>query len=193
MGKRDDALALLRSGRSPLEIARHQEVSIKTILGYLDELIGRGLVRRSDVYFTMPKEARALARLSGTRANSPVPGLHPDALLVLRHYGDSHNFLLDMYADLAAMEIALHRSIRDQLRRGYGDDWWNRVVPASIREDCAGHGTSSASPERAATLGHLSQIVSAPWEDLKVLFEPSVSGRPIEVTRELRRLGSIRK
>ncbi len=54
MGVREETLDMLRSGLSPKEIARQRGVSISTTLGYLDELVGRGELRRSDILFTVP-------------------------------------------------------------------------------------------------------------------------------------------
>ena len=58
MGKREDAVRLLRSGMSPGAIRQIQEVTLSTILGYLDELVGRGLIRRSDILFSVPVHTR---------------------------------------------------------------------------------------------------------------------------------------
>ena len=58
MGKRDETLTFLRSGISPGAIRRIQGVTLSTILGYLDELIGRGRLRRSDIFFSVPLQVR---------------------------------------------------------------------------------------------------------------------------------------
>ena len=58
MGKREDAVMLLRSGMSPGAIRQIQGVTLSTIPGYLDELVGRGTVRRSDILFSVPVQTR---------------------------------------------------------------------------------------------------------------------------------------
>ena len=63
MGKREEALDLLNRDLSPKEIANIQGVSLKTILGYLNELIGRGVIRRSDILFSVPKDIRSAIAL----------------------------------------------------------------------------------------------------------------------------------
>jgi len=51
MGKRDEALELLSSGLDPVAIARRQNVSLKTILSYLNEMIGAGRLSALMYYF----------------------------------------------------------------------------------------------------------------------------------------------
>ena len=58
MGKREEAARLLRSGMSPGAIRQIQGVTLSTILSYLDELVGRGDVRRSDIFFSVPIQIR---------------------------------------------------------------------------------------------------------------------------------------
>jgi hypothetical protein len=55
MGVRGEALDLLRDGLLPREIAEYQGVTLATILGYLDQLVGRGDLRRSDILFSVQK------------------------------------------------------------------------------------------------------------------------------------------
>jgi uncharacterized phosphosugar-binding protein len=58
MGVREDTLSLLWQGLSPKEIAHAKGVSINTTLGYLDQLVGRGDLRRSDIFFSVSKSIR---------------------------------------------------------------------------------------------------------------------------------------
>ena len=51
MGKREEAWRYLRSGMSPGAIRQIQGVTLSTILGYLHEGVGRGAIRRSDIFF----------------------------------------------------------------------------------------------------------------------------------------------
>lgn len=60
MGVRDETLALLRSGVEPAEIASRMGVSLKTTLAYLDQMVGEGRLRRSDILLSIPRNEESI-------------------------------------------------------------------------------------------------------------------------------------
>jgi hypothetical protein len=58
MAKKHEALELLTGGLDPVQIAAKQKVSLETILGYLDQMIVAGRLRRTDVLFSIAAEKR---------------------------------------------------------------------------------------------------------------------------------------
>jgi hypothetical protein len=58
MARHADALALLRGGKDPIEIAREMAISITTVCQYLELNIGMGKLRRSDVWFSVSHDRR---------------------------------------------------------------------------------------------------------------------------------------
>src|SRR5436853_7542293 len=99
MGRPWDVAELVKSGLTPIEIARRLGVTVESVAGYLHRAVGEGLLRRSDIYFSVPRERRG-----------------SDRMLQL-WYSDPAHALGDMYEDLRRIETALHRQIREALIR----------------------------------------------------------------------------
>lgn len=153
MGAREETLAMLRSGMSPKDITRARSVSINTTLGYLDQLVGQGDLRRSDVFFSVPKDVRIsigglvdivrkghwtiqhlikLCKENGKSAD------YEDIITILK-YGDSRHALGDMYEDIREIETRLHEAIQITLEEEYGEgemEWWREGITLSIRQNC---------------------------------------------------------
>jgi hypothetical protein len=138
---------------SPGAIRRIQGVTLVTILGYLEQGVGRGAIRRSDILFSVPAHTReAVIRLisDDKKANKDsrqlakelkARGMELDAddvEVVLGYRADRFAFG-DMYEDIRAIETTLHRTVRQALEKEYvtGDDaWWREGVPLTIRQKC---------------------------------------------------------
>jgi hypothetical protein len=145
MAVREKTLELFKRGMTPGEISRHRGVSIQTTLPYLNELVGRGRIRRSDIYFSVPSEVRQSIsgdfEKSGLAARDFVASLRKhghnrradDAEVVLE-YGDTRAAFGDMYQDLRAVELALHDLVRAGLE-AVGSEWW-QMVPPGVRSEC---------------------------------------------------------
>jgi hypothetical protein len=58
MGAREEVLELFREGLDPMQTSEARGTSVQTTIGYLEHLVGRGLLRRSDVLFSIPRERR---------------------------------------------------------------------------------------------------------------------------------------
>jgi hypothetical protein len=212
MGKRDDALALLQQGFTPPQIAARQGVTLSTILGYLDQLVGRGSLRRSDIYFTMPAQVREALTWFRKVWKEEAPDaeswevvqaarqlgfeLPQQDLEVVWHYGDPHNFLGDMYEDLAWIELQIHRQIRDLLQASHGGTWWETAVPTKVREECEIHWKRARHPGDSAYLytgfPHLHDIIKDQWHYLQNLFTAEYATSRDTVLTDLQRLNAIR-
>ena len=132
MGVREETTGLLREGHSPKEIARIKRVNINTTLAYLDELVGRGALRRSDIFFSISKEIRNDYQENISNADN-------EDILVIRKYGNARTALGDMYEDIRDIETYLHLSIRSALIVAYGEGetgWWRMGIPVTIRQNC---------------------------------------------------------
>ncbi len=151
MGKRDEALQMLREGLSPREIARRQKVTLSTILGYIDQLIGQGRLRRSDVLFSVPAEKRhaIMSKLTDGRSTnlSAIMGrlqrsgvvVEQEDVVVVQRYGSTGYALGEMYEDIRTIEVGLHSLVRQTLENEFGSDesgWWRRGIPKEIRKKC---------------------------------------------------------
>lgn len=132
MGVRDEVVMMLKSGLSPVDIAIQREVSLTTILGYLDQMIGRGVIRRSDVLFSVPVELRRAIseKLSDGRSQSLSAivsrlhrmgfGIDEDYVIVVKRYGSARHALGEMYEDIRTIEVELHKGIRQALEMKFG-------------------------------------------------------------------------
>src|SRR5437667_6761611 len=58
MGRPRDVATLLQEGLGPTQIAERQGISVGSVRGYLWVAAGEGLIRRSDVLFSLPKALR---------------------------------------------------------------------------------------------------------------------------------------
>ena len=195
MGVRDTTVALLKSGLPPSTICRRMGVSLKTTLGYLEQMIGRGTIRRSDVFYTLSKEARsALEGVCGpgrsvrqraiwqrlTRAK-----LHEiwddeaaalDDITTFIEFRDSRFAMQDLYEDICVAECKLHQFIRAVLVREIGEKrslWWRLGIPVDVRKECASRceedeDGEDLDPYCFTDTIHLAKILKAGWK----LFEP---------------------
>jgi hypothetical protein len=112
MGVRQEVLEKLKSGMKPSEIARERTVTLGTILGYLDQLVGQGQLRRSDILFSIPTEIRQpilellsddpsqsiSSIMNGLRRISLI--LDEDDVLVVHKYHDARYALGEIYEDI---------------------------------------------------------------------------------------------
>jgi hypothetical protein len=185
VGKRDDALALLRNGLDPVEISERQGVSLTTILAYLNEMIGAGKLRRLDVLFSMRRERRS---------KPPTK----DYQVVVQMYGSAAHALGDMYEGLRRVEIKLHDGIRRALQEEYGNDesgWWRTGVPVVLRQKLQTRREEDSDPVEPyayTDLLDLAEILDKQWAKiaLKVIAGPS---QKKETLAEFRRLNQIRR
>ncbi len=112
MGRPEQVVELLRAGSSPERIAKTLGISVLSVSSYLDNAVGKGLIRRSEIYFSLPPDRREL-------------------------YPVARAALGDMYDDLRRIELTLHRHVRETLTKAFtNDEWWRRGVPEAVRVKC---------------------------------------------------------
>lgn len=165
---------------SPREIAAKLEVNPNTVKSYLHRAIGEGLIRRSDVYFCVPAKQR--------RADSTIR----------EWFNDPGQVLGDLYEDIREIEIGLHRTVRTQLVKQYGDGetgWWRQGVPLKVRQKC--HSRREEDPEEPCETFAYSDLVDLvdtlerQWPLFTHLF-PAFKGNKKRLRQELSRLNRIR-
>jgi len=180
MGRPRDVAELVREGKTPTEIAAHLGLTIATIEGYLHRAVGEGLLRRSDIYFSVSPERRGSDR---TLSN---------------WYNDPRHALGDMYEDLRRIEIGLHDRIREVLAREYGDDeagWWREGIPEKVRVKCQERREKDPDnpcpPFCYSDLLDLGAILENQWALLKDLF-PDYTPNRKQLINDLKTLNWIR-
>lgn len=212
MGVREKTLDMLRDGLSPKEISRKMGVNINTTLPYLDQLVGRGDLRRSDILFSIPKDIRHPTieiveneRLSDSRVvvtklkEQGIDVEREDVEVVLK-YGDARHALGDMYEDIRNIETHLHQLIRKGLEEEYGEgelNWWRQGIPESIRKSCQCRREEDTEavvdPYCYTDLLDLWQILDKQWTVLSKLLPDRVRANKQALRGKLARVNTIRR
>ncbi len=91
MGVREETLELLWEGHTPAQIAQLKGVSMKTNLAYLDQMVGEGRLRRSDILLSVPAAQRKKPETASDRD-------------VVQKYGQAAQLLGDIYEDVVGRE-----------------------------------------------------------------------------------------
>lgn len=187
LGKRDEALKLHHDGLDPIQIATQQGVSLATILGYLNDWLGRGQLRRTDILFSVDEERRRNPQSEGEEYRE-----------VLERYGNAAHAFGDMYEDLRCIEVELHKRIRKacESKFGDGDRWWRLGLSENLRKKLAGRREEDESPEdhayRYTDLLDLAEILDKNWGQVAAEVVPNSSDKQV-LLRDLRRLNQIRR
>lgn len=133
-GVRDDTLQALYDGQTPGQISRQRGVSLATTLQYLNQMVGEGRLRRSDILFSSPREVRQAIADVKDRTTDTVD---PADYRVVQLYGNAAHALGDMYDDLCEVEKVLHNFVRVYLQVNLGGNeagWWRKGTPEAIRK-----------------------------------------------------------
>jgi hypothetical protein len=184
MGVRDETLALLQEGFDPIVIASKRGVSLNTTLAYLDQMVGEGRLRRSDILLSLPVERRL----------DP----HGADIFLVGRYGDDESLLGDLYLDLRYIEVTLHQLIQEALMRDFGFDeggWWRKGIPESIRKSCQVRREEDPEPVEAycyTDLLDLWEIIEKKWTCCADCIPSEWRDKP-ELKRELVRLNHLRR
>lgn len=186
MGVRDETRKLLLEGCSPGEIAKRMGVSLKTTLGYLDQMVGEGRLRRSDILLSIP----------ASRRHKPS---NIDDRLVVERYGSPAKLLGDIYEDVRFIEVTLHSLIRRILEDKFGkseEGWWRQGVPESVRKSCVVRreedSDPAADPYCYTDLIDTRQIIEKRWNLLQSELLRQVSDKR-QLMDDLLRLNQIRR
>jgi hypothetical protein len=185
MAKPDEALALLRNGLDPVQIAVKLEIAVSSTCDYLDRKTGAGQLRRSDIYFSIAAESR----------RSPPSSNYA---FVVKRYKDAASAYGDMYDDLRRLETRLHKIIRDRLTETYGTHdslWWHSGVPEQVRVKCEERhrdGKRNREPYVYTDLLDLLSIIEANWLYFKSRLPGHFGEDPKRLKRSLQKLNGIR-
>ncbi len=178
MGRPDEVAKLILDGKTPKDIATDLDLNIASIEGYIHRALGEGLLRRSDIYFSVPPERRDKT--------------------MSRWYSEPGNVLGDMYEDLRCIEIALHQKIQITLVDRYGDGevgWWRKGIPESVRVKCQERREKDqddpCEPFCYSDLLDLDAIFRKQWPLLKELIRAYTADRK-KLSKDLLRLNRIR-
>jgi len=212
MGVREDTLKMLREGLSPKEITRARGVNINTTLGYLDQLVGRGDLRRSDIFFSVPKDIRNAIPASLIKGHimtiqevsSNLKKRHinadPEDIVVVIKYGDSRHALGDMYEDIRAIETHLHQTIQETLEEKYGEEfmgWWRKGIPEPVRKSCVIRQEEDSEPVSDpycyTELLDLWQILDKQWTVLSKVLPDEMTKNKQDLRRNMVHLNIIRR
>lgn len=212
MGAREEAVRMIKEGLSPIDIARRRNVTLSTILGYLDQMIVRGAIRRSDILFSVPAEIRRpiLERFTDGRSQSvsAIMGrlqrrginIEEDYVTVVQRYGSASHALGDMYEDIRTIEVELHKGIRQALEMKFGTNeagWWRQGIPQEVRAAChkSREFDSVYAPEPYCytTIINLKEIIKKKgnWEPIREHLHLKQNQRDA-LTENLDRLNQIR-
>lgn len=211
MGVREDSLNMLREGSTPAQIAKSMGVSIKTTLGYLDQLVGRGSLRRSDIFFSIPKKVRANILKTLDEEALPEPqyisgvmnkkGLYvdPEDVMVVIEYGDARHARGDMYEDITTIETHLHGLIRSALEEEYGKGesrWWRKGIEIGVRKACQGRREDDDEPVKDpycyTEFIDLWKILDTQWNVLCKSLPRKVAANKPALKADMIRLNGIR-
>jgi hypothetical protein len=180
MSRPAEIAELVRQGKAPTEIAAKLRLSMSSVEGYLHRAVGEGLLRRSDIYFSVPRERR-----------------NSDRTLV-SWYTDTGHALGDMYEDIRRIEIKVHKSVREALVRSYGDGeagWWRKGVPERVRVKCQERRERDVDepcePFCYSDLLDLDAILEDSWPLLNDLF-PDYRANRKQLSKDLKQLNRIR-
>src|SRR6266436_3944919 len=151
MGRPRDVATLLQEGLSPAGIASRLGISVSSVRQYLWVAVGEGLILRSDVLFSFPKDLRnAVEEI--VRSDPPESISQLQADLNKRHFSHNRDELDvlwnlvvsrighgDLYEFVTSTEALLQNQIKVTLKAEFGEQesgWWRKGVPESIRVDC---------------------------------------------------------
>lgn len=186
MARRDDAAELLRQGLDPVAIHHKMDISLKTVLQYLDGKVGAGELRRSDIYFSMPTKIRKDPPTAEYRS-------------ILQRYQNGAAAYGDMYEDVREIELGLHSKIRQILEEEVGpneSEWWREGVPDKVRAKCAQRREldvdTYVEPYGYTDLLDLSEILDKSWKYFCETLPKSLRANKGHFLGDLRRLNSIR-
>lgn len=170
---------LLKGGHEPAAISAQLGISVSSVFTYLDRAVGEGLIRRSDIYFSVPPEKRS----------------HP----TLARYASATVAFGDLYNDVRQIEVRLHDQVRRTLLHHYGDGdlgWWRQGVPESVRVKCQERrekdSDAPCDPYCYTDLIDLEKIIDAEWALFKDVMPSCYCSNKKIMSEHLKRFNRIR-
>lgn len=186
MARPDEALALMKQGKDPVEIAREMGITVTSVLDYLDRKTGAGQLRRSDIYFSVSRDRR----------DAPPNRLYAE---VVNRYADEASAYGDMYEDLRSIETTLHKLVRERLKEALGDEekgWWRQGVPEGVRLKCQDRRERDedpcSDPYGYTDLLDLARILEANWKHFTSILPAALTDNRKQFLSDLGKLNGIR-
>lgn len=209
MFKREQACSLLRQGNSPSEIARIMRVRTSDVLYDLWSKIGEGVLRRSDIAFSLKRDCRKAIEevVAQDKSSSPARiarelekrGLQCDRfdVRVYLDYRRAPVVLGDMYEIVRGVEVRLHRFLKAVFIHEFGaEDWWRSGVPDNIRAECAAlrekDPDPAPEPYNYTHLIALREILDRKWAVMTRYLPADVAQNKKEFLERLLQLNRIR-
>lgn len=216
MGVRDETLALIRAGLSPREISQQRRVTLSTTIGYLNQLVGEGRLRRSDILYSVPRDIRSriismiertpsrslvsIAIKLDKAAGSAEAKISRDDIEVVWRYYDARISLGDMYEDLREIEVWLHQFLKQVLQEKFGPDedgWWRKGIPEVVRKNCQVRREEDAEPAPEpycyTNIVDLSKIIEKNWASVMARLPRDAASNRRRLLSKLAQLNEIRK
>jgi predicted transcriptional regulator len=207
--RKDKAAQLLREGYPPSEIARQMGTSTPAVMQYLCLKIGEGVLRRSDIAFSLPEATRAaveqtIAETGSASVSAITRDLQKRGVETNRHdiaiymrYRKARVVLGDMYELLRAVEVRLHTFVKQAFILEYGEEqWWRSGVPDTIRAECAAlHEKDPEPAEDAYCYTHLislREILDKRWSVLSRYMPRHLVNQKKDLLDRLLKLNRIR-
>lgn len=211
MGRPRDVATLLQEGLGPAQIATRLGISINSVRQYLWVAVGEGLIRRSDVLFSLPKPLRQsveralrsgkcadIFALQGSLFKEKVAYKREEVemLWTLTTTRAGHG---DLYEYITSAEKLLHERIRQVLTSTFGESesgWWRKGIPEKVRLDCrtAQEKDTEADPDPFAytTLIHLREILDRHWPLFQDRLPKEIVTNKKEFLSDLENLNGVR-
>jgi hypothetical protein len=207
MARYEEVLKLLKAGNSPAEIARQCRISLQAVAQYLYTAVGRKIISRSDILFTMDEETvQAVEWAIDNHSIRNRYELHNllraeaenrDQLDEDLLYFDLREApLADMYEVLCRSERFLHTYIKLTTEKLSGPEGFWRQLPLSVREECVVNREQDEFPQddpySYTTFIHLKVIFDKNWLTLREGLPKSVAADKKLFLSCLQELNSIR-
>ena len=210
MAKKDQAADLLLRGLPPSQIAQQMHITPAVVMQYLCLKIGEGELRRSDIAFSLPHDARVAIEEIIEKADGPVTvgkiqrelrKRHVTAnrvdVGIYLHYRRARVVLGDMYELVRNVEVRLHSFVKQAFIAEFTEEnWWRSGVPDNIRAECAA--LLEKDPEPAdepycyTHLINLREILDKRWPVLSKFMPKQLLNQKKELMERLLKLNRIR-
>lgn len=209
MSVRENAANLIKSGKSPSDVAFELNKPMGEVARMLLLQIGEGNLTYADVFFTisphkLDEYEQALERFRDRSRFSLIQslrarGIGHDQAQELELYLRCRDAVAgDMYLAIRRLEVRLHQFVRRILEGAFprnNDAWWRNGVPLTIRQRCAQIREEDEDPFDAysyTTFIDLKRIIDANWAVFVEALPRQLTTDKREFMRNMDRLNSIR-
>ncbi|WP_339907178.1 hypothetical protein [Symmachiella dynata] len=198
----------VQDGKGPAEISSIMGITIGSVIQYLQSCVGEGLLRLSDIYFSIPSERRELLKSvlaeetesrHLSRQELESKNLTREEVNLFKSLRTHQVFAGDMYEYVSDIEVTLHATVREVLEEQFGKgeyEWWRLGIPRSVRVKCAERYEEDDDPSGDAfvhtDLIHLAKIIRTNWNALSNKLPDRCTKSKTALDSEFSRLNRIR-